>query len=255
MIIFALINNWHMESVDFVLAYPQAPIQTDIYMRPPNVPQNFVIPDLPKPEDRWTKVYKLIQNLYGLKDAGRTWSQYLHKGLVARGWQQSKIDSCLYTKKNIILVLYVDDACLLSPDKSLIDKEIKSLQDQYNLTDDGELKDYLGTRFTRESNGSILLEQPRMIQRILQMVGLDPSDDGPTHVNTHDSPASSTEILDKDPEGQPHKYNWHYRSVVGCLSYLQAMTRPDLTMAVQQCARFCNAPKASHGEAVKRICR
>ena len=32
-------------------------------------------------------------------------------------------------------------------DKALIDKEIKSLQRDYDLTDDGELQDYLGTRF------------------------------------------------------------------------------------------------------------
>jgi hypothetical protein len=44
MIVFALLNNWHMESIDFILAYPQAPIQTDIYMRPPRVPPNFIIP-------------------------------------------------------------------------------------------------------------------------------------------------------------------------------------------------------------------
>ena len=253
MIIFALINDWHMESIDFVLAYPQAPIKTDIFMLPPKVPPKFVIPDLPHLTDRFTKVYKLIQNLYGLKDGGRTWAQFLHKGLIERGWKQSSVDSCLYTKPNIILVLYVDDACLLSPNKSVIDAEIKSLQQQYDLTDDGELQDYLGTRFTKQSDGSILLEQPRMISRILEMVGL--SADGSEHVKTHDTPASSENILDKDPEGSAHGYSWNYRSVVGSLSYLQAMIRPDLTMAVQQCARFCNDPKESHAAAVKRICR
>jgi hypothetical protein len=250
MIIFALINNWHMESIDFVLAYPQAPIKTDIFMTPPKVPLNFEIEDLPHREDRYTKVYKLLQNLYGLKDAGRTWGQFLHKGLIDRGWKQSNIDSCLYTKKGIILVLYVDDACLLSPDKNLINTEIASLQKQYNLTDDGELKDYLGTRFTKQPDGSILLEQPRMISRILEMVGLT-SD----QVKSHDTPASSMTLLDKDEGGKVHEYPWNYRSVVGSLSYLQAMIRPDITMAVQQCARFCNDPKESHAIAVKRICR
>ncbi|CAJ1941720.1 unnamed protein product [Cylindrotheca closterium] len=43
MVIFALINNWHMESIDFVLAYPQAPIKTDIFMQPPRVPPKFAI--------------------------------------------------------------------------------------------------------------------------------------------------------------------------------------------------------------------
>ena len=68
----ALVNDWHIRSIDFVLAYPQAEIKTDIYMRPPRVPPDFNIPDLPLPTDRLTKAYQLLKNLYGLKDAGRT---------------------------------------------------------------------------------------------------------------------------------------------------------------------------------------
>lgn len=86
-----------------------------------------------------------------------------------------------------ILILYVDDAILISPDKSRITAEIKSLQRDYDLTDDGELKDYLGTRFTKSSDGSITLTQPRMVARILEMVGLDPTS---TRTKLHDTPAS-----------------------------------------------------------------
>jgi hypothetical protein len=252
MIVFALLNDWHMESIDFILAYPQAPVKTDIYMRPPRVPPDFIIPDLPTLSDRLTQAYKLIKNLYGLKDAGKTWADYLKKGLLKRGWKASEIDSCLFTKNGIVLVLYVDDAILLSPHKSLIDSEIKSLQQDYDLTDDGELQDYLGTRFTKHPNGSIELTQPRMIQRILDMVGLGSTNE---RVKMHDTPACDRHLLDKDPDGLSRVSSWNYRSVVGSLSYLQAMIRPDLTMAVQQAARFCIDPHKQHEEAVKRICR
>ena len=47
MIVFAVLKDWHMESIDFVLAFPQAPIKTDIYMRPLKVPSGFSVPDLP----------------------------------------------------------------------------------------------------------------------------------------------------------------------------------------------------------------
>lgn len=55
MIVFALLNNWHMESIDFVLAFLQASIKTDIYMQPPKVPSGFVIPDLPSLLDHLLK--------------------------------------------------------------------------------------------------------------------------------------------------------------------------------------------------------
>ena len=99
------------------------------------------------PLDRLTKVYKLIHNLYGLKDAGRTWNNHLHAGLTKRGWNQSHIDQCLYVKKDLLLILYVDDACFISVNKSSILNDIDSLQNGFNLTDDGELHDYLSTRF------------------------------------------------------------------------------------------------------------
>lgn len=250
MIVFALLNNWHMEAIDFVLAFPQAPIKTDIYMKPPKVPSDFRIPDLPNFADRFLYLYKLLKNLYGLKDAGKTWFDFLRVGLIERGWKQSDIDTCLFTKEGIILIVYVDDAILISPDKHKIDAEIKSLQRDYVLTDDGELKDYLGTRFVKRPDGSVELSQPRMIHRILEIVGLDASSS-----KRHDTPASDYKLLQKDDRGEARLQSWNYRQAVGSLSYLQAMNRPDITMSVQQCARFCNNPKRSHEEAIKRICR
>ena len=74
------------------------------------------------------RVYKMLMNLYGLKDAGKKWLEFLKKGLLEPGWKQSEINSCLFTKDSIILFIYVDDAILISPHKTLIDIEIKSLQ-------------------------------------------------------------------------------------------------------------------------------
>ena len=109
------------------MTYSQADIKTDIDMKPPTVPHNFIIPDLPQPSDRFTHVYKLIKNLYGLKDAGKAWNDFLKKGLIQRRWVQSNIDGCLFTKNGMLLILYVDDTCFISPYKHKIDAEIKFL--------------------------------------------------------------------------------------------------------------------------------
>jgi hypothetical protein len=107
------------------------------------------------------------------------------------------------------------------------------------LTDNGELQDYFGTCFTKHPDGSIKLTQPCMIQRILDMVGLGSTDE---QEKMHDNPACDRHLLDKDPGGLPRVSSWNYRLFVRSLSYLQAMIRPDLTMAVQQAARFCIDP-------------
>ncbi|KAL3770316.1 hypothetical protein ACHAWO_008541 [Cyclotella atomus] len=56
-------------------------------------------------------------------------------------------------------------------------------------------------------------------------------------------------------EGKPRKLKWKYRTAVGMLSYLQANTRPEISMATHQTARFCNDPKLSHEQAIMRIGR
>ena len=67
-------------------------------------------------------------------------------------------------------------------------------------------------------------------------------------------PASSIP-LNKDENGSPRKEDWNYASVVGMLLYLSSNSRPDITFAVHQAARFTHCPKASHEIALKRIGR
>ena len=126
-LIFAIINNWTIQSIDFVQAFPQADVQTETFLHPPRVPKGFKIPDLPTAKDFSTKCYKLLKNLYGACDASKIWFDYARDGLLRRDWKQSEVDSCLFTKDNMLFILWVDDAVLLSPDKSAIDREIKSL--------------------------------------------------------------------------------------------------------------------------------
>ena len=195
------------------------------------------------------KGLQINQNLYGLKDAGRTWNTHLKTALFARGWVQSSIDECLFTKQGLLLIRYVDDACLISQSQSKILQEISSLQKDFDLTDEGPLRDYLETRFDRKPDGSGILTQPLMIDRAIDIVGLHHPE---SRVKMHDTPA--VDVLHSNPSLKKKCQKWNYCSAVGCLSYIQAMVSPDITFAVRQCARFCNDPSTDHKEAVKRIC-
>ena len=64
----------------------------------------------------------------------------------------------------------------------------------------------------------------------------------------------ATIILSSRPSSRHRKQIWQYRSDVGYLSYIQAMVCPASTMAVQQCACFCENPGQDYEEAVKHIC-
>eukprot|EP00956_Cyclotella_meneghiniana_P002311 scaffold2611_cov43-Cyclotella_meneghiniana.AAC.4 len=70
--------------------------------------------------------------------------------------------------------------------------------------------------------------------------------------NTKKSPVGK-QVLNKDLNGKPRKIKWKYRTAVRMISYLQGNTRPDISMACHQTARFCIDPKLSHEQANMRI--
>ena len=107
-----------------------------------------------------------------------------------------------------------------------------SLKQSFDLTDEGNLQDYLGTRLTKHPDGRIELQQKKTIDNWLELLGMGPTS---KNVKTHDTLAESSKILHDNEDGANRKQAWNYRAVVGCLNYLQAMTRPDLAYSVHQC--------------------
>jgi hypothetical protein len=85
----AWLNNWHTRKCDFVLAYPQPPIEFDLYMEFPKGIQ------LSSGNNK-AHVLRLIKNLYGQNQAGRVRNQHLKKGLKKAGFVASKVDELFF---------------------------------------------------------------------------------------------------------------------------------------------------------------
>lgn len=90
MLILSLVEGLETQSIDFVLAFPQAEIKADIYMK---LLYGFVPPD-----DCKEYVLHLKKNLYGLKDASNTFWDKLRTTLLDKkhGFTQSQVDPCLF---------------------------------------------------------------------------------------------------------------------------------------------------------------
>jgi hypothetical protein len=54
----SILNGWYTRQIDFILAYPRAPIEFDMYME---LPKGVEMKD----GNRKTHVLKLLKNLYG----------------------------------------------------------------------------------------------------------------------------------------------------------------------------------------------
>ena len=61
------------------------------------------------------------------------------------GFEQSNIDECLYYQGSTIFLVYVDDSIIIDSDRSRIDALFNEFKaHNFDVTDEGELKDYLG---------------------------------------------------------------------------------------------------------------
>lgn len=115
-LILSIIHDWHTCQVDFVLAYPQADPETDLYM---NIPRSFKCKGK---TDKKSHVLKLLKNLYGDKASRRNWNQHFYKNLIKLGWKQSEVDDCVYYKNQTIFFVYVDNRIFAGPDERQIEQ-------------------------------------------------------------------------------------------------------------------------------------
>ena len=245
------IHGLESKSIDFVLAFPQADLDVDIWME---LPMGIEVSE--SPEKSRAYVLKLKKSLYGLKQASLNWFEKLKQGLVDRGFTPSEIDPCLYLKEDMVLLTYVDDCIIISPSIKNIDRLVKSMQqghENFKLTDEGDVNKFLGIEITKLDDHSFELSQPFLIDRILSFLGLC-NNEFETDANSSSTPVAKG-LLHRDLAGKSRKYSWNYRTAVGMLSYLQNSTRPEISMATHQTARFSNSPMLSHEKSIMRIGR
>ncbi|GJV85246.1 retrovirus-related pol polyprotein from transposon TNT 1-94 [Tanacetum coccineum] len=174
--------------------------------------------DFEKPDH----VYKLKKALYGLKQAPKAWYDRLKAFLIKHEYKMGMVDNTLFTKKkssNLIIVqIYVDDIIFGSTCQDMRDEFVKIMHDKFKMSMMGELNFFLGLQIKQMKDG-IFFNQSKYIKEMLKKFSLEDSKPMKT-------PMSSDTKLTKDEECDV------------CL-----------------CARFQEAPKISHLEAVKRIFR
>ena len=224
--------------VDYTNAFVQANVKTDMYVE---LPRGF------DPIMETESVLQLHKNLYGSRDAPLAWFETLKASLEKRGFQASTTDPCLFIHKDMLVLCFVDDLIYVGKDISKIDSMIANLGDEFQLTVEEDISSFLGIQIDILPDKAMLLTQSGLTTRVLETCLM-------VNCNTKDTPASST-TLGSDLTGDVFANDFSYASAVGMLMYLASNSRPDIAFAVHQCARFTHSPKASHGEAIKRICR
>ncbi|GJZ50273.1 retrovirus-related pol polyprotein from transposon TNT 1-94 [Tanacetum coccineum] len=184
-------------------------------------PPGFI--DFEKPDHD----YKLKKALYGLKQAPKAWYDRLKAFLIKHEYKMGMVDNTLFTKKkssNLIIFKYMSMTLYSVRFVKTCDDFAKIMYDEFEMSMMGKLNFYLGLQIKQMEDG-IFFNQFKYIKEMLKKFGVEDSKPMKT-------PMSLNAKLTKDEECES------VDSTNVCL-----------------CARFQEAPKTSHLEAVKRIFR
>jgi hypothetical protein len=105
-----------------------------------------------------------------MSDAGKAYYIALPNRRVENGYTKRLLDPCLFYKiyndnvKDIILIcIHVDDIYLFSSDINYIHEFNQKLEQKFKITVDMEADKYIGILLTRLDDGSIKMQQPKML--------------------------------------------------------------------------------------------
>ncbi|KAL7478736.1 hypothetical protein ACHAW6_004489 [Cyclotella cf. meneghiniana] len=214
MIIIAIISCCSLRQINFIMAYMQAPTETDLYMEIPHGIEMI---------EGNTKDYvlQLLANMYGQKQEGR---------LESIDSTQSRIDECVFYRDNIIFIVYVDDGIFFGMSDDQLSSIIKEPMD-------------IGLQIDDQDHPADFLR-----------VNIKWLPDGLTHQDfTKPVPARCTLELHAFLDLPPFQEEWNYRSAVGKLNYLGQMSQPDIQYMTHIVVKYSSNPNQELGQAILYI--
>lgn len=129
--------------------------------------------------------------------------------------------------------------------QALVQRVIDNLANRFSIKDLGHLSYFLGIEATRTSGGLHLMQR-KYILDLLQRTKM-------TDANIVATPLPSSPKLSLH-SGTYLAEAREYKMIVGSLQYL-ALTRPDISYAVNRLSQFMHKPTEDHWQAAKRVLR
>eukprot|EP00253_Pinus_taeda_P007829 PITA_07829 len=233
-------HKWKVYQMDIKSGFLNGFLKAEVYVvQPPGY-------DVGGQED---KEYRLRKALYGLKQAPRAWYSRIDAYLLDNGFSKCDDEPTLYIKESVgkihIVVLYVDDLIFTSIDDFLIADFKEVMKSEFEMTNLGFLRYFLGIEVKQTENG-IFVSQEKHVVDILERFNIQNKKPVPT-------PIVMGLNLSKEDCSSNVKLTL-YKSMIGNLMYLTA-TRPDIMYEVSLVSRFMETPKEKHWKATKIILR
>lgn len=195
------------------------------------------------------KCVRLLNALYGLRDAPLLWYKEFTSTLRKLGLKPNGEEQCLFQNehKTVTVVFYVDDYLVIyhKRDQQEARRVIDGLAQAYEVKAQGAAEWYLGVRIVRDrAAGHIYLTHDSYIEKIAKRFGL-------TERKSPSIPLPSVPL--KKYEGVATKEQIKaYQERVGSLLYSAIMIRADVAFSSAQLSHFLTNPGPEHLDAVEQ---
>lgn len=233
---YAAVHKWKLRQLDAKNAFLNGEIDYDVYMKPPDGVQT-------KPGHVW----KLLKGVYGLKQAPKLWYETIRQVLQSSNYKNSFKDSCIFYKRNCMLVVYVDDILIAGATIVEIEEATKCLSRSFCMKDLGTPNVFLG--MTLEiTQDFIKLTSKDTIERMVSNLNIElPEKELETPFpRCWDLSAEKSRILSFEEKDE-------YKTMIGMLLYVSNTVRFDIGFHVSRLASYTNSPKEIHYRAAKRV--
>ena len=205
--------------------------------------------------DSPNQVGRLQKAMYGLMHAGLLWSKTFDGELIAKGFERSQADSCVFRRKYlgkvvVIIVVYVDDLLVLSETKKDEHQALEDHRSSFPIENLGEILYYLRCHIALDRKATtVMFDQQRYAQTVperleIRKTSVIPVFTGRAPLSKADGPQNDAEIAEMC--GIP------YSEVVGALMWVANMTRSDLAFTAHMLAKFGDYLGPEHWKVVMR---
>ncbi|XP_044482003.1 uncharacterized mitochondrial protein AtMg00810-like [Mangifera indica] len=174
---------------------------------------------------------------------------FVIEGKERKVYRRNPNDATLYVRQTkggtVLISLYVDDLLITSSNPKDIEEFKMSIMKEFEMTDLGKIKYFLGLEVSQEMDG-IFICQSKYTQEILKKFFME-----------NCKPTATPLVLNaklRKNDGNKRADETKFRSLVGSLMYLTT-TRPDLMYSTSLLSRFMQEPSEKHFSAGKRVLR
>uniref|UniRef100_A0A0K0FQ44 Retrovirus-related Pol polyprotein from transposon TNT 1-94 n=1 Tax=Strongyloides venezuelensis TaxID=75913 RepID=A0A0K0FQ44_STRVS len=189
-------------------------------------------------------ICRLLKPIYGLRQSSRCWYKTFTDFLtIDANFIISEFDSCVlftYNPSLIIILLYVDDIMIISQSDTVIEKLKQRILSRFEAKDYGpmiEHTEYIGLEFAVKNNEIIVNQEMRIKKLIEEYSSL-------CLVPKKNIIIPKGEVVESDYLNE--KQHSDFRKIVGKLSYISNLSRPDITFSVNYLQRVLEKPRKCH---------